>query len=369
MTSKLRLGILGASNAQIYLPILQSLKAHFNPIAIYDPNPEAATQCQSTYNIPSTSITDILTNPEIDLILNLLPFESREQHTIAVLQSGKHVMLEVPLSMSIPSLRRIRDAIKKGKEANPPGPKVFVGCARRYAPAFKTFQNEIATLDRIYYARCRNIAGPMMPSVQPVIEPFAGMVQDVFGEDITLDRIAFCRFLGRLGCHDLVVMREALGFPDAVSGIAITDPFYSAIFHYTNEKDRYPFALLYEAGSDGVPRSDAHLTVYGAQKTVSIQYDFPRRGKLGAGGFVRVVVEEASGDVDEVDGEGIGPEVKRTETMSTCEEAYEGQLLAMHSYLVGEGNTDEDGVLDLRLLLLIFEHYNRQCGTISTPLG
>jgi hypothetical protein len=32
--------------------------------------------------------------------------------------------------------------------------------------------------------------------------------------------------------------------------VAITDPFYSAIFHYTNsaENDGHPFILVYEAG-------------------------------------------------------------------------------------------------------------------------
>ncbi|KAK9859431.1 putative myoinositol-dehydrogenase spcB [Penicillium brevicompactum] len=344
MSKPFRLGILG-TNIQ-YLHILPTLPSHFTPIAIH-PNPEPN---QTT--IPSASIATILSNPEIDLLINLLP--NHEQHTIAALQSGKHVMVTVPLSMSIPSLRRIRDAIQKGKASRPnkSSPKVFISCPRRHAPAFQIFKDELAALDRIYYARCRNIAGPSTPDL--TFESSA--LVDIFGEDVTGDRIAFCRYLATLGCHDLLIMREALGFPNAVSSVAITNPFYTAMFHYSDDKG-HPFTLFYEAGVDGVPRSDAHVMVYGAEKTVSLQYDFPRAGD-GTGGFVRVIVEKG----------GKGGQVERTETVSSCEEAHERELMALYEYLSGD-ETGEDAVMDLRLLLMIFEHYNRQCGTIKTPLG
>jgi hypothetical protein len=352
--------------------------------------------------------------------------EYHEQHIVTALESGKDVMVEVPLAMSIPSLRRIREATKKGQDAqssrnvnnntktnNPDGPKVFVGCARRYAPCFtEVFKKELSNLGRIHYARCRNIAGPMnIPTPAStssgidgvstattveqlnIPEQFTNLLEDVFGEDLTPDRIAFCRYLSMLGCHDLSLMRESLGFPDAVSNVAITGPFYSAIFHYANSPDGHPFTLVYEAGVDAVPRCDAHLTVYGANKTISVEYDFPRPGeKISTGTFVRVVVEEAEAlqGVEVSNGKGNGSlngkensqqtedgllrqRIKRTETVSSCEEAYEREFMALHSYLLGgvsaAKTTTEDAVMDLRLLLMIFEHYNRQCGTIRTPLG
>jgi hypothetical protein len=300
--------------------------------------------------------------------------EYHEQYTITALETGKDVMVEVPLTMSVRSLRRIREAIKKGHIARSTNttdsepdfdkPKIFVGCARRYAPCFtEVFKKEFASLGRIYYARCRYIAGPMNSVVSPAAkditppmkehnnpEQFRALVEDVFGceDDLTPERVAFCRYLGMLGCHDLSVMRESLGLPDAVSNVAITDPFYSAIFHYTNSEmgDGHPFTLTYEAGVDAVPRCDAHLTAYGAHKTVSVEYDFPRPGeKISTGTFVRVVVEEADetveiGNVNEngiTEVENAVPRslVKRTVTVSTCNEAYKREFLALHSYLVG----------------------------------
>lgn len=376
-TLVLRLGILGATNAvqATYLPVLRSLKTHYSLTAIYDPNPEIANQCQARFGIThsTTVVEDVLLHKEVDVILNLLPMEYHEQYTVTALEAGKDIMVEVPLTMSISSLRRMREAIKKGKAtrsltgtSETDSPKVFVGCARRYAPCFtEVFKKELAALGRVYYARCRNIAGPMnidnsvaraSKDITPPMksnnnpEQFRALLEDVFGleEDLTPDRVAFCRYLGMIGCHDLSVMRESLGFPDAVSNVAITEPFYSAIFHYMNsaENDGCPFTLLYEAGVDAVPRCDAHLTIYGAHKTLSLEYDFPRPGeKISTGTYVRVVVEEVDGsmETDHVNRNQINetenavprPRIKRTETVSTCDEAYEREFLALHSYLVG----------------------------------
>lgn len=457
----LRVGILGATDAveTAYLPTLHSLQTHFSLTTIYSPNLQALQRCQKHYNIANITTTpdDVLHHPEVDLILNLLPFEYHEQYTVAALEAGKDVMVEVPLSLSIQGLRRVRVATKRGTAArSAPGsgdratcgpPKVFVGCARRYAPCFTDiFKKELATLDRVHYARCRNIAGPLnLPAIphapangngngadgahgtsevnqlngmsgpssgqagiNDLSSPrqFQSILQEIFGsEDITADRVAFCRFLGTLGCHDLSLMRETLGFPDAVASVSITDPFYSAIFHYTDDTGVNPFTLVYEAGVDAVPRCDAHLTVYGARKTLSVEYDFPFPGEAaGKERSVRVVVEETEMPEELSNGHGqqnghrdgvykngggvpdgvpdgvsngngiVRPRVKRTEYVSSCEEAYEREFLALHSYLTGEPGpeaktTTEDALNDLRLLHMIFDHYDRQCGTIRTPLG
>lgn len=429
-TSLLRLGILGASDAvpAIYLPILHTLQKQYRLTIIYDPNSHHAEACKGKFNITQTTtdIQEVLHHPDVDLILNLLPTEYHEKYTVAALEAGKHVMVEVPLCMSIQGLRRIRDAIKKGQavrtqsEGEGDGgsgivdkPKIFMGCVRRYAPVVEdVFKKELANLGRVYYARCRNIAGPIN-NVAGVLNgttsaddtsgtsthsaaEFHSILSEIFGfpEDLTPDRVAFCRWLGTMGCHDLSLMRETLGLPDAVSSVSITDPFYSAIFHYTDTKhDGHPFTLLYEAGVDAVPRCDAHLTVYGEYKSVSLQYDFPCPGEsIGEGRVVRVVVEEGvDGEGDEAvkgngcahgNGHGVGngstsngvarSRVKRTETVSSCEEAYTHEFTALHAYLVDNvpaKTSADDALLDLKMLCMIFEHYDRQCGTIRTPLG
>lgn len=444
-TPVLRLGILGATDAveTTYLPTLTLLKSHFSIIALHSSSLETNNRCQKLFGIPTITTTpeDILTNTQVEVILNLFPFEYHEKYTIAALEYGKDVMVEVPLSMTIDSLRRIRSATKKGLLSRTPddttsAPRVFVGCARRYAPCYTDiFKKELASIPRVQYARCRNISGPLRVPADGYTDKFdelygshgtnsnevnehtsqsqlRSLLTDIFGSDgdITPERVAFCQFLGSLGCHDLSLMRESLGFPDAVSCVSITDPFYSAVFHYTNgvSGEGHPFTLLYETGVDALPRCDAHLTVYGDRKTVSVAYDFPHPGEAaGKERSVKVVVEEVdcgedveNGHANEnengnghgavgnrtgvaVNGSGTGngdaagvvrPRVKRTEYVSTGEEAYNRELRALHSYLTG-GNgpevktTPEDALNDLRLLHMIFGHYDRQCGTIRTPLG
>lgn len=234
-------------------------------------------------------------------------------------------------------------------------------------------------------------------------EHFNALLTDIFGaEDLTPDRVAFCRFLGNMGCHDLSLLRESLGTPDAVANVAITDPFYSTIFHYTDSEsicgssgEGHPFTVMYETGVDSVPRCDAHLTVYGATKTISVEYDVPslaRPASFDDGGQVKVIVEETKIEDEHSNGNGVAngngvskgngamhrPRVTRTEYVSSVAESYEREFLAMHSYLnrgyqTGTGaeakTTANDALMDLRLLNMIFEHYDRQCGTIRTPLG
>ncbi|OJK04086.1 hypothetical protein ASPACDRAFT_1878783 [Aspergillus aculeatus ATCC 16872] len=388
MTQKvLQVGILtGDEGAQaiqgIYLPILTALTNTYQVAAIYNPPKDTKQTINSTRK---TCTNEIISDPSIQLILNFMPNEYHEIYTVAALDAGKHVMVETPVSLSIQSARRIIEAEKRA----PNGAKVFVACARRYAPCIEeVFRKEVASLDRIYYARCRNIAGPSLAHtataprkklwtalIGAAAYGFAseeirkqdsgpqlmhGLLQEMFlGQELTKERIALCEFLASLGCHDLGLMRDSLGFPDAISNISVNEPYYSALFHYySGQKGEHPFTLMYETGTDAVPRCDAHLAIYGDTKTVSIQYGLP----YARGVPVKVVVETA----DE------NGEMKRTESVSGWQETYEAELKVLHAYLTEDKmakTSARDGLQDLKLFYQIFEQYDRQCGTIRTPLG
>ncbi|KAL4735207.1 hypothetical protein BDV11DRAFT_38775 [Aspergillus similis] len=387
----LNVGILAAGPhpvQTIYLPALNALSSLYTISALYT----SSSTAQSDKEQPVTP-NAVLTDPSISLILNFMPNEYHELYTIAALQAGKHVMVETPVSLSIPSAKRILDAEKEA----PNGARVFVACARRYAPCFESvFKKEVAGLERIHYARLRMIAGPhiahtaMSLKVVSKDEPEVGngcqegvleeekggeeedriarfheLMEEVFGKDElpSRERIALSRFLASLGCHDLGLMRDTLGYPDAISNISVNEPFYSALFHYNGSiggarHRRHPFTLMYETGTDSVPRCDAQLAVYGQNKTVTIHYDLP----YARAQPVRVVVERA----DERGG------LMQTETVSTWEEAYQEELKALYAYLV-EGKqaktTARDSLQDIKLFQTIFDQYNKQCGTIRTPLG
>ncbi|KAL4792082.1 hypothetical protein BDV19DRAFT_261977 [Aspergillus venezuelensis] len=385
MTCPLQIGILASGPhpiQTIYLPVLQSLSNLYTIVSIHTAsNPDPQNQ--------NASIEEILSNPSINLILNFLPSAYHEKYTIAALNAGKHVTVETPLSLSIPSAKRILDAEKNA----PSGAKVFVASARRYAPCFTdVFKKEVASLERICYARLRMISGPHGGHTATSSEAGEGtkeqdeehktltntLLSEIFGPDLpSPTRLSLARFLSSLGAHDLGLMRDTLGYPDSISNISVNEPFYSALFHYNGSTfgsvfstfqppiqdqgprhDFYPFTLLYEAGTDSVPRCDAQMAIYSLDKTVTMHYDLP----YARGHPARVVVETA----DERGG------LMQTETVSTWNEAYRVELEALYGFLVrGESvpTTGRDGVADVRLFKSVFEQYDRQCGTIRTPLG
>ncbi|KAL4803694.1 hypothetical protein BDV18DRAFT_144221 [Aspergillus unguis] len=367
----------------LYRPALCALSDLFTIAAIHT--------CPSTSSTsPSLEITDILTHKDISLVLNFMPNEYHELYTIAALQAGKHVVVEAPVSLSIPSARRILDTEKDA----PNGAKVFVASARRYVPCFEnTFKSEVHGLGKILYARLRMITGLHVAHTATSHENTGdeqenenanildhgrenegrepsdkkarrkGLMEEIFGKDKqpNRERLALSRFLASLGCHDLGLMRDTLGYPDAVSKVSLNEPFYSAFFHY-NRTDAghgtHPFTLMYETGTDSVPRCDAQLAVYGQDKTVTMQYDLPSAPEQ----LVRIIVETT-------DEHG---ELKRTETTSTWAEAYQEELKALYAYLshgTEPKTTARDSLQDIKLFQTMFEQYDRQCGTIRTPLG
>jgi predicted dehydrogenase len=293
-TKKLRLGLIGAGEVAqvIHIPTMQLLDHLYSIVAICDISKKSADHCASKFRIPTATIDpqEIFTNPDIDVVFVLTGDEFHVPYTVAALQHGKHVFVEKPITLSIPSATQIVDAEKASK-----GSKVFVGYMRRYAPSFvNAFKREISTIPKILYARSRDIIGPNShfvgqsgtfparftdfppKAVKARTDLLDALFKECFeGQEVTPEKQKYCRFLGGLGSHDLSLMREALGgLPVSVAGVSVNEPFYSAIFNYRN-RDGSPYAVTYESGIDLVPRFDAHLAVYGEKKTVSIHYDTP----------------------------------------------------------------------------------------------
>lgn len=361
---KLRVGIIGAGEVAqvIHIPTLQLLSHLYTVLAICDVSPKTVQHCAAKFQISkaTTEQDEIFHDPCIDVVFILASDEYHAPYTIAALQAGKHVMLEKPMTLSLPFAQKI---IEAEKAAN--GPRVFVGYMRRYAPSFvEAFKSEISAIPRILYARSRDIVGPNscfvgqsgtfpqkytdIPSEsdEARIKLLDTMFQECFAQtEITATKQKYCRFLGSLGSHDLSLMREALGLPESIGGVTLHDPFYSAIFNYLN-KDGSAFAVTYESGIDNVPRFDAHLAVYGQNKTVSIQYDTP---------YIKGLPIKVH--VDEMDEHG---HAVAREVLCSFEDAYTSELIELYSCLV-EGKeiktSAEDALQDLQLFGMMYKKY------------
>ncbi|KAF2725480.1 NAD(P)-binding protein [Polychaeton citri CBS 116435] len=369
-TPKLRVGILGAGEVAqvIHLPTLALLSDLFTTVSVCDISAQTAAHCAQKFHV-SHSTTDphaVIKHPDVDVVFVLTSDEQHCPLAVATLQAGKHVMIEKPITLSLPSAQRIIDAEKTA----PNGARVFVGYMRRYATTFtQAFKREVGGIPRILYARSRDIVGPnsffvsQSGTFQKRWEDFpdgagaererlmSALVGETFGGgEVTKEMYQYCRFLGSLGSHDLSLMREALGFPESVEAVSANEPFYSAIFNYKN-KSGEPFAVTYESGIDMVPRFDAHLTVYGEKKTVSIHYDTPY---VGVGGALPIKVR-----VDEMNEQG---EAVSREILSSYQSAYVTELQELHEcFANGKAikTTAEDAREDLRLFDLMYQQYRK----------
>ncbi|MCJ1287331.1 hypothetical protein MMC26_006679 [Xylographa opegraphella] len=368
---RLRVGILGAGEVAqvIHLPTLTLLSSLFTLTSICDISAQTASHCATKFHIPhhTTSASELLTHPSVDVVFVLTSDEYHAPYTTAALRAGKHVFVEKPLTLSLPSAHSILAA----EAAAPNGARVFVGYMRRYAPSFvSVFRAEVQSIPRILYARVRDIIGPNAYFVgQSGTEPVrltdfpAGadaerkdrveaLVQEAWeGREVTPERMGYTRFLGGLGSHDLSLMREALGgLPERVDAVAVHPPFYNALMTYRNRGGGgEAFAVVYESGVDEVPRFDAHVAVYGERKSVEIRYDTPYVKGLP----IVVVVEE----------KGEGGEKVRREVMSSYEDAYTAEMRELWACLV-EGRacktTVGDALEDLSLFDMMYKAYDGQ---------
>lgn len=289
---KLRVGILGAGDVAqvVHLPTLALLDHLYSVEIVCDISKKNAEHCAEKFKVPeaTTNPDEVFESDSVDVVFVLTSDEFHEPYTIAALQQGKHVMLEKPITLSLPSAQRILDAEKSSN-----GKRVFVGTMRRYAASYlQAFKREVASIPRILYARSRDFTGPnamfisqsgTFPVRNTDFPPDAAternkrldaLFDEAFNGNATPEKKTLCRFFGSLGSHDISLMRETLGMPESVHGVSVNDPFYSAIFSMRN-KSGEPFAVTYESAFDAIPVFDAHLAVYGEHKRVSIEYDSP----------------------------------------------------------------------------------------------
>lgn len=371
----LKVGTIGAGEVAqvIHLPTLTLLSHLYQIISICDISLPVAQHCASKFHIPTATADPlaVITDPAVDVVFILTSDEFHAEYTIAALQAGKNVMVEKPLTLSLPAAQRILDAERTSRG------RVFVGYMRRYAPSFTgAFMREVTSIPKILYARVRDMSGPnaffvnqsgtfqVRPDPKDIPASAAqerdrlleGLYREAFpgNDNVTNGMKKYCRFLGSLGSHDLSLMREALGgVVSSIEGVSVNDPFYSAIFTFPSPSSSATgerFSVTYESGIDTIPDFDAHLAIYGSNKRVSIQYDSPYVKGLP----IKVRVEE----VNEYG------EKQVREILSSYEDAYTAELTEMYECFVNGRKIKtsvEDAVEDLRL----YDAMYRKAGFIN----
>ncbi|MBV9273202.1 MAG: Gfo/Idh/MocA family oxidoreductase [Verrucomicrobia bacterium] len=102
-------------------------------ISCSDVNPAAAEEKARDFGIEAQSVEQLLTNPKIDLVLNLTIPQSHAPISLRALQAGKHVYSEKPLALSTnEALDLLSTAKAEGKRVGV-APDTFLGGGQQTA--------------------------------------------------------------------------------------------------------------------------------------------------------------------------------------------------------------------------------------------
>ena len=272
-----------------HIQTLNYLAEFFQITYLCDVSREALSHCARKVNglTPKTTTRaeELCAAPEVDVVLICNATAFHATHAILALQHSKHVFVEKPLALCYRDL----DAIEAAERVSTG--RVFVGYMRRFALAFLHALAEVGGVEKVVYARVRDVIGHNEDFVresgtfprrfsdipQPDVEELSRLDKDIiqtalvseFGVPYNDHAARVLAILGGLGSHDLSVMREALGMPESVVGAALNFPIWTATFQYLS------FPVVYESGIISVPDFDAHIEIYTQDKIVRVKYDTP----------------------------------------------------------------------------------------------
>lgn len=129
------IGIIGCGNiSTTYLrlaPLFRGLQVR----AVADANPAAAQARAAEFGTTAQSVEDLLGNPAIDVVINLTVPDAHFAVSKAILQAGKHVYSEKPLTLSLADGLALRDLAAAKNLRVGCAPDTFLGGAHQQARA------------------------------------------------------------------------------------------------------------------------------------------------------------------------------------------------------------------------------------------
>ncbi|MFM0088831.1 Gfo/Idh/MocA family oxidoreductase [Paraburkholderia sediminicola] len=133
-SGKIRVGVVGLGNWSEYghLPSLKLLP-EYELTAVYSRSPEkaAALVARHGFKYAAASLQELVSNPEVDLVLVLTPAFQHEEGIRAAIEAGKDVYCEWPLT---PSTELSNELLALADKA---GVRTIVGLQRRLNPGYR----------------------------------------------------------------------------------------------------------------------------------------------------------------------------------------------------------------------------------------
>ena len=109
--------------------------------AVSDRHDDRAAALAAEHGVQAMAFEEILADPAIDGVVLALPPQYHADQSIAVLEAGKHLLVEKPIALSVADARRVVDA------AGRTGLVAMTGHVLRFHPAFEALEAMIAAGD------------------------------------------------------------------------------------------------------------------------------------------------------------------------------------------------------------------------------
>jgi predicted dehydrogenase len=136
MTKELGVGILGCGNISTTYFQLSPLFKGIKVLACADLNPEAAKLRASEYGVKAQTVDELLANDDLDVIVNLTIPDAHFAVSKAILQAGKHVYSEKPLTVTLEQGKELQALGREKNLAIGCAPDTFLGGAHQLARAY-----------------------------------------------------------------------------------------------------------------------------------------------------------------------------------------------------------------------------------------
>ena len=147
-----KIGIAGLGHGKAHVHVINFLQ-QAECVAICDVNEELLAQTSQETGIKHTTrdFSDLLSNPDIDIICVCTPCHLHGQGVLAALDAGKHVMVETPMENE--SMERLWKIVRMSERRNL---KVQMDCPDRWIPESVRMKQLIdeGKLGEIYYVIC-----------------------------------------------------------------------------------------------------------------------------------------------------------------------------------------------------------------------
>lgn len=156
----LRVGIIGCGEVAqvVHIPNMNYMSHRFQITYLCDISQQSLAHCARKVQGPTpratTDASELCSSPDVDVVLIANADAYHVEHGILALRHGKYCLIEKPVSLCFRDLDRLLEAEKQSQG------KVFVGTMRRFATAFLDAVEEVGGLQKIQYARVRDIVGP-----------------------------------------------------------------------------------------------------------------------------------------------------------------------------------------------------------------